>query len=302
MIRGFLAGCSLIALTVSAGAVDAYTPTPETAPWLFTGYIDLHGGFEAWHEDGTFDFFSDTYWDNANEGLFGAAGRAAIALSPAWSIQLDAWINWYSVSGHYSEGSGYQEFYDYSTSLPGFGGHLTYHTPGGSLIGILASIGDSWDGYGSAANVGIEAAHEFGNWRLYGQTGYTFGTGGEAAFDAATDWYAAGSTAYYFDPNLAVSVNGGIDLSSDNTGSGTTTFTWGARIEHKLASLPISGYLAYQGWCWDGSDPGGAATWNGTSHAFIAGVRFTFNQPTLRALNQAVGLVDMNSVYGDLPF
>ena len=35
-------------------------------------------------------------------------------------------------------------------------------------------------------------------------------------------------------------------------------------------------------------------------HRFVVGLRFFFNQSTLREINRGIGLVDMNPAYGDL--
>lgn len=297
-----LAGCSFVALTASAWAADYYPPTPETAPWLFSGYLDVHGGFSPWSESGTFDSGSATFDDHSNATIFGGAARAALAVAPSVSVQLDAWANSWSVNGHYEEVDGgfFEEDYSFSTSLYGFGGHLSYVTPEGTLVGVLASIGNSWAGYGGFANVGVEAVHNTMNWRLYGQAGYSFATGGDALLEAAQNPYVIAAATYYVTPDFSIGGNAGFDWWSDNSDGGTSgsTFSWGARIEHKLASLPISGYIAYQGWCWNGSD--GDAAWKGTSYSVVAGVRLAFGQDTLRGLDQAVGLVDANPVYGDL--
>ena len=102
---------------------------------------------------------------------------------------------------------------------------------------------------------------------------------------------------------MSISANLGADAFSSDLNGGTTVtgVTWGARFEYKPADMPFSGYVAYQGWWWDAEDNFPAA-WSGTEHALVVGMRIPFSSSgntTLRAMDDEVGLFDMNALYGE---
>ena len=77
--------------------------------------------------------------------------------------------------------------------------------------------------------------------------------------------------------------------------------TWGLRVEKKFDDMPVSLFVGYQGWAWDGTEDD-SWEWNGSSHTILVGARFAFGEgtETLQDLNATVGLRDMNPIYGDL--
>jgi hypothetical protein len=166
----------------------------------------------------------------------------------------------------------------------------------GGIGGIFASYGGA-SGAGNFATIGAEAFRDFGNWRVYGQAGYTGGVSGDASDANAKDWYGQGVVSYYFNPNLALSGNFGGDHYTESGGYGDTGLTWGVRFEYKLPKLPVSTYVAYQGW--HNSDSASYYEEHSTETTFIVGMRVLFGGKTLRDNDQNVGLTDMNQIYGE---
>jgi hypothetical protein len=280
-----LAG-GLLAAAGPALATDfsnmVYSPHP------ISGYVELRGGVESGSGSNSWD----GPWTE-NGGVFGGAGRVAVGLSPNLTVQADAWTNVFS---------GTSDVYgSYSDSYSGIAGHLSWRTMEGHLIGVFVSAGA--EGYGAFGTIGVEGVHNYGNWRFYGQAGVSGGFGGQAADESARDWYARGVVSYFFNPNLVLSGNLGIDQATDTSFGGTTIdgSTWGARLEYKPETMPVSVFAAYQGWHWSGSDHD-PSTWDGTEHALVAGVRILYDsngQTNLRQMANSVGLSDMNHAYGE---
>jgi hypothetical protein len=154
---------------------------------------------------------------------------------------------------------------------------------------------ESDDGF---VNVGLEAAHEFGAFRAYAQGGYTFAVDGDASDDNLDAWYGIGKLTYYFNDNFAISGLAGYAQSSSDFVD-EDDFAWGATIEAKPWDLPVSVYASYAGDHWEGDDIIGE--WDGTEHAFFAGLKFMANSGSIRERDQTVGLKDMNPIFGDLP-
>jgi len=215
------------------------------------------------------------------------------------SVQADAWTNVWTGSGSGNQG-GVPFSFDYTNPYSGIASHLTWRTME-HLVGVFASVGSVTD-RGAFGTVGVEAVHNFYNLRFYSQIGVSSAFSGSAADDSASDWYAEGVTAYYFTPNFRLSGNLGYDASSDNSAGGTAVDTtrWGARLEYKPDSMPVSGFLAYAGSSFNGSNHN-PDRWNGTENAVVAGIRILFDsngKATLRQLDDSVGLTDMNHSYG----
>jgi hypothetical protein len=293
MVVKHLAGSALFVLAAAAGATaaDFGSPgpvMPDAQP--IAGYVDVHGG-------GLFG--TDTYSDavppdeteTASGGIVGGAGRGAFTLGPGLTVQGDAWFDSFSLNVGGT---------DYQSSETGVGGHLAWHVPGGDdTLGVLASLGtnSSWDD-GFYSNIGVEAVHNAGNWRLYGQAGWTRGLTGDAAANADSDLYAALEAEYFINPNLFVSASLGADRSTW-PGAAQNELSWGARVEFKPDASPVSFYVAYQGWGWSTDYPTRPATDTGVEHEILVGLRVPFGVNTLQDMQTRVGLSDMNAIFGD---
>jgi hypothetical protein len=298
MLRCLLTG-GLIALAVPALAGnDTRVMNP---PHPMSGYVELRGGWDGGGGSGV-DDCCGPHHDAWNGDVVGGAGRVAVGLSPNTSVQADAWTNVWTGSGSGDQGGPFS--YSYSNAYSGIAVHLTRHTTEGHLVGVFASVGSVID-TGAFGTVGVEAVHNFNNLRFYGQFGVSGAFNGSAADDSTRDWYARGVTTFYLTPNFLVSGSLGYNTWSENTGGGTTVNTtiWGARLEYKPDSMPVSGFLEYAGSSSSGSDHN-PDTWSVKENAVVAGIRVLFGSNgnmTLRQLGDSVGLSDMNYAYGD-PF
>lgn len=313
--RVLFSAVGLGALTLSS-AVAAADPVPivdavALYPYSISGYVELRIGFDFGDESGTYDDGAPQSWDETWQGIvFGGAGRAAAMLTSDFSAQGDVWLNGWAWESTISDTGLPADFTATGNSMEGgAAAHLSWRPDSSMLIGVLASLGgETWAfngaGYGGTyGNVGLEGAIGDEIWRAYGQVGVTAALGGDAADDGVMDLYARGVFAYYLDPNLSVSANLGLDSYSSDADGGTTGtgVTWGARLEYKPADMPFSGFLAYQGWGWSGED-NFPSEWSGTEHAILVGMRVPFGADgaaTLRAMDDEVGLFDMNAIYGE---
>jgi len=285
-----------------AGGAQAADPIPivalpsvEPAPRCDTaGYVDAYvgAGYGRVFNPGNPDF--GALWGDV---AFGGAGRAAIQCSPRFSLQLDAWGDrWEGYWAYYDDAGPYSEPEYFERTTLGIGTHLTLHT-GRFLVGPLASIG-SVANVGTFANVGIEAAFNTERMRFEGQIGFTPALLGPAAAVDARDFYAQIGAAFYVRPNFSISANVGGDLYSDTSTWYRRTLSWGAKIEFSPRSMPVAFYVGYEGWHWgEGFDT--AYDYNyAWEHAVRVGIRFMVGADTLRELDEAVGLIDENAIYG----
>ncbi len=220
---------------------------------------------------------------------FGGAGRASLSCSPNFSIQLDAWgEHW---SGQWDDGF---EDGDWEDTWVGVGTHLTFRGAN-FFAGPLASIG-AVAGWGTFANFGVEAGFSSPMFRIQAQGGYTMALFGDAATDDVTDWYVQGVVAFYPTPHFSITGNVGYDVYTDNTPWIEGTLNWGARLEFQPPAIPVSFFVGYQGWWWNGTD-GGVLFETGIEHSFGAGIRFLVGEPDLRSLDDKVPLMDYNAIY-----
>jgi hypothetical protein len=312
----FLMGVSTVGLLAASPtlATDLMSPI-EDMPMMSSGampvgYIELNVGAsmgQADHSD------SDDWTSEWNEVDIGASGRVAIPVADPLILQLDASALGYR--GSYREcdadGNYCNDWSDYSGAGFGLAAHLAYKMDGG-LIGGMVSFGggaDSGSDFDGSVALALEAAKDMGNFRLYGQVGLVKAVTGYHADIGSSDVFAQGVLAYYIDPNFVLSANAGVEhWMDDYYDESGNQFTWGLRLEKKIDGTPASVYVAYQGWAWSGSgyDPDYYVnhSFDETEHAILAGIRFAFGDDgssTLQDLNNAVGLVDMNPIFGDLP-
>jgi hypothetical protein len=277
------------------GGASAQAAPAEPLP--FAAYFDIRGGGSTGNEAGTYDGGTDPYTEDWREGVAHVAGRAALGLTPLISAQFDTWTGaWQGHEHDWDDDYGDDE-YDYNGSYFGFGGHLTFNMTPNSRWGFLGSVGLS-DEYGTYGNIGIEGVHDFENLRLYIQAGFTPAISGQAQTYSSRYTHVTGLATYYFNPDFALT--GGVGFSRENADGYVDDDTrWTVRLEKKFASLPMTAYIQYQGLHWNGRDDN-PDSWSGTSQAVMIGLRFTAGRQTLRDLDQAVGLVDMNPEFGDV--
>jgi hypothetical protein len=298
MSRIVIAACAFFGLAATAAAGPS-TPSSTDLPSPFAAYFEVNGGENWGTEVGTQTGNPTSIHESWHDTQIVAAARGALTINTTTVLQFDVWNRTWR--GHERDnciGCGGIHEYDYGGWQTGYGGHLSFHTAPGTQWGVLASLGNSSYDDSPLANLGVEAAQDFSNWRLYGQAGYTFETS-PGSVDAPPDVYGVVAATYYLNPDFAISGNLGFDRQA-NDEAAWNTFSWGARIEHKLHDAPISVFAFYEGHSPNGSQPDDV-TWKETSQNIMGGLRFTFGKSTLRDLNEAVGLVDMNPLYGDIP-
>ena len=284
-------------------AADIVIDAPTPAASSLAGYVEVavggHFGNSEWGYPGI--NYGNDEW---NEILLTGAGRAAIPVAPQLTLQLDSWVR--SFSGETIECLASEDdcsTYDYSGYRVGGAAHLA-HAFDGVVIGSMVSLGargdeDYQEWWGTAA---LEGFVSFDQFRLYGQVGVTRGLTEYPGDNNSTSVFAKGDLAYYVDPNLRVSANAGIDrYTGDEWDREEYSASWGARIEKKFEDTPFSLFASYQGWVWSGEDNETSWKWNADSHTIKVGARFAFGQgtQTLQDLDRAVGLKDMNEIYGD---
>ncbi|MAZ16933.1 MAG: hypothetical protein CL535_11465 [Ahrensia sp.] len=278
--RLILATFMVTAIGGVATAADYAEPAAQYQAPLFFGYVDIHAGHYD-YDDGL-DIFDEA------DGLIGGAARLAVRMSPSFTLQGDLWTN--------MEMSDVNGSYDY----PGAALHVTWNPGDGRMLGAMGSIGED-NNRGRLANIALEGVHEMDRWRFYGQAGYMFGLTGSVDDTNDHYWYGAANATYFQTDNLALSASlGAAKQSYDFIGGPLEVryINWGLRAEIKHDTVPASAYFAYRGI----SSKVSSAIGDGSAvdHRFVVGLRFFFNQSTLREINRGIGLVDMNPAYGDL--
>jgi hypothetical protein len=284
----------------AASAADALPPilSPITAAPTpgcdVAGYVDAFAGYGWWNEWQTDLPEYEWVW---RELGFGGAGRAAIQCAPRFSIQLDAWAeHWSGVGQEIDYGVPIGSPVYFSSTWLGVAAHLTVHF-GGFAAGLLLSVGSVAD-WGTFGTVAAEAALNTEKIRLQGQAGFTMALFGDAALINARDYYAQLVAAFYPRPNMSFAATFGADFYQDDDPWVGFAFNWGARVELQPVQRHVAFYLAYQGWFWrdgPGNDPD---LYTGIEHVGALGIRFLIGAPTLREMDEQVGLADYNAIYG----
>ena len=294
MISKLLAGFAFVCFATSASAGPPPSMTPsQMIDSTFSGYFSVHGGLDAGRED----YLSPTSVSQWNDPVFGGAARGVVTVEPGFTIQGDVWTNIYD--GHDPSNTSNT----WTNNYPGAGVHATWTLQNGDSVGVLGSLGaysyssPSLSHTSTFANVGAEGVHNDGNWRWYGQVGMTNAIAGFAQTSSQHDVYAALDAMYFFDPNLVVSANVRGSYLTE-TGHTSPELAWGARLEYKPEGSPVSLYAQYQGWGWQDNYKSGE-TGKAIEGAILVGLRVPFGQTTVQDLDKTVGLVDMNSLFGD---
>jgi hypothetical protein len=279
-----LSGCVVVALAAcgatAASADDSGAATPSS---LIAGYVEGHGAWESG---------SSTHYDPSADGTgtwadtqIGGSARGAVSFGTNWSLQGDLWAG--SVLG--------------SNAVEGGAtGHVTWHSPGdAALLGVFGSLGQGGWEAGQVGTAGVEAVLNGARWRLYGQAGIVGGLSGDASDHGERDAYTTLSADYFFNPNFFVSGNIGADKWTENTGDASPEISWGARIEFKPDVSPVSFFAAYEGYGFKSTYHDTPAYDQGVDNVFFAGLRIPLGVGTLQQMQHAVGLADLNPMYGD---
>jgi hypothetical protein len=298
----------------SAAYADGQTNHAGSLNWgqNISGYFDVHGGSDF----GFDDFFlfgtpgGSVEWQQDD---IGGAARVAAQLSARFSVQGDIWANDFGTTQR--------------NTYFGAAVHATFDPTGHDQIGPFASIGGEHmrDFVQHSltrldmTNIGLEWAHNADHWRLYGQVGYSSNID-DMAFIEGWDpqWreipfdntYAALVGTYYFTPNLALSAKFAVDkyeTSGVNWVVNNYELHWGAKLEYKPESLPIIGYVAYEGRHESFDDKGkipadDGFSGDGVETVVMAGIRLAIGQGTIQGLYEHAGLADLNPAFGDFSY
>lgn len=269
-------------------AIAGFAPTVASAgaPSGWAGYIDLGASGIFGGEWG--NYFDTFGWDGS---VLHATGKVATDLAPSFTVQGDASANYWSERASYGD--------TWSALFDDFAAHASWHPSANSLIGGFASYGGG-DG-ASYGTFGVEAQHWMGATRVYGQLGFLSQLGSD---ETASVPYVEGVLTHYFDPNVAVSVFAGYDHATGDNGTAWAQddFNLGARLELKPSAAPMTVYVSYLGFGSHGAYAGNDV-YNQSQQQVSFGIRVPLGGGggTLKALDQAVGLSDMNPWYGEMP-
>ena len=282
-------GCSALAFAAlgatAAAAADAGKGSPSVP--TIAGYIEGHGAWEWGSSTNYNPNPGPTYpWSDRQ---FGGSARAAIHVVPNWSFQGDAW----TATAFFPDGS--------SGSDSGVSGHVTWRSMNGAaMIGVLGSLGSGGFNSGDFGTAGLEAVINANRWRFYGQAGVAAGLTGDASSAGERDVYGTLSANFFFTPNFFLSANIGTDRWTQSNGDSSSEITGGAKLEFKPDMSPVSFFVAYEGFGFR-SDYGATTNYDkGTDQIVLAGIRIPLGVNSLHDLQSAVGLADLNPLFGDL--
>jgi hypothetical protein len=265
MLRALLFATTMLLAAPALAADFSFADAGPTAEERqIAALLDVQGGYSWFDED--FGPYEASHVD--------FAGRANVWLNRSLSLQFDAWDE-----ELYFEGGG-------DVSMYGGAVHASFRDPSSHLVGVLASIGNSFGG--DYANVGAEGQVYLGNLTLYGQAGYGWGYDNA---DGQTMPYVHLVARQFLNPDLMIEGQAG--YASFDTGAGSTDVVrWETRIEGRLPRTPLSAYVAYQGMY---EDSGGGSL---TENAIVGGIRL-MTAPSLLANDRSgASLVDYNPLFG----
>lgn len=244
---------------------------------------------------------------SANASLATGMGRSFYDLAQPWSIDpvvgeahVGALIGSFGIQADLWGGADKYVYFDGdspSARYFGAGLHLNARSADG-LIGGLVSVGVTPDGYNATMlNTAIEAQRNLGNFTLGAQAGYTqtLETRAKSNFTMSEPegWYVHGIARWFAGANLMVAGDAGYSGLSDANDDHADAWRWGARIEYKPDAIPVSGFLAYQGYDWRQSGSTSVA------HVFLVGVSLIGGDNSLAARYRgAAALDDRNILYG----
>lgn len=276
MIRLAIAGALAAAATV-AHAEDA---VPGSAPILASGLSANVSASGLWAIAGPV---------GADPWYIGVlAGEAHVgAIRGSMGISADVWAG----RAHYA----FVNDTTTTASVLGAGVHVNKRFDDG-LFGGLVSVGASPNGYNATfLNTALEAQKDFGRLTVGAQAGYTqtlASTTAMYSLQAPDAWYAHGVARWFATDNLMLAGDLGYAGFTDANSADGDAWRWGARLEYKLRSAPVSAFVAYQGVHW--RQPGMTAY----LHGVMVGVSLIGGDETLAARYRGpAGLEDRNPFY-----
>lgn len=285
MIRSvYVAG---FAVALACGSASAADLVAEASPQRYGSVsgnlavwgqiVSPKGYLEQW-DDGDIDHY-DCNSDAGNfcdsSGGLGGDARLHIALGNAHAVQLEALGDWHEVFDNDDE--------DEHALLFTAGGHWIYRTEAmafGAFGGasFARHLSESSDSRTAMAFGGGEVAAFFGNTTLFGQLGYGSGLAGEDYVESIA--FGRAGARYFFTENDRIEGWVGYGHSGKAEQDDDAKLDWfqlAANYERQLSSLPLSGFVGYQGDYlkrqemegWDDYE----RTW---AHTFKVGARWSF--------------------------
>lgn len=277
-------------------AALALLSTNATAQEMgLTGVISTDLGLQSIHynREG-----SSWYVSDSQTKLFTLDAKLGIAVSPEFSIQIDAWAQ--SASGTVI-GQDYVRSYEYDweTMLAGAAIHGTYHIDdfyvGGAISGgglSYKEVGYTADRHGFAT-VALEAGYNAEQYRVAGQLSYTGAVTDDAKNNKSNAWVAGLEGTYYLTPDMSVTARS--IYEHETYDEGFRDLSWGVEGRYKLEDKPLILSLSYSNRIDTFQDAG---AYRATMHSVFAGIKIPFgaSSTNLRDLDRAVGL-DLNPYY-----
>lgn len=257
LIRLLTSSAALVFAATVANAADmpvkARPVLPEAAPQV-SGYVEVYGGWASTRFSASECIVGgpcDTFSQRIRGWALGGAGRGNYWIAPNMSVQLDA----------QAEGTSY-EIDVGPTSINSsnhsylIGGHMNWRDSQRGLIGVFAGAGDAGglSFLGSQRHVvaGGEAQLYWNQFTFYVQGGYDTVTGD--SFIEPSAWFVRGTGRYFLTPNTMLEgtvlyANGEVDFREIGPAVswGFDTWLWEAKLEHRFATTPFSGFVKYRG-------------------------------------------------------
>lgn len=272
---------SALAADIAPVVIPAPVVVPVAAPATLSAYVETFAGLMLLFEP---EDVVALALDGPPVYGFGGAAHVAWQPGPAFSFQADAWIERWR--------------FEMEPDLTwGVAGHATFRR-GTMQAGGLVSVGHGYFG-GTYVNLGGEAAVGADRLRIRTQGGYVIAIGGSPLGYGSRDVYSQTVVTFYPRPNIAVSVNGGVDYywERDYLPAGEYTsigLNGGTRLEFQPEGRRFSVFAAYQ------------LEWRNefnnddidTAHIFGVGLSLMFGHADLRSRDRAIGLADNNPMFG----
>jgi hypothetical protein len=256
---------SVAAFTLTATLANAADMPAKARPVIppvverASGYVEVYGGWASTRTGGAicelgvgcFEDFSDRF----RGGVLGGAGRGNYWISPNMSVQLDA----------QAEGTSYRvtdgpDRFNVSNHSYLIGGHINWRDLERGLLGVFAGAGDAGGGFNPAqrhAVFGGEAQLYWNQFTFYVQGGYDTTVGTGPFLSDVNAWFVRGTGRYFLTPNTLLEgtvlyAKGEVEFSSvfgppvAVTTQDFHTWLWEAKLEHRFAATPFSGFVKYR--------------------------------------------------------
>jgi hypothetical protein len=264
MKKTLLGAAVVVALSGgSAFAADAARPIftpPPPAPNPLSGYLEVYGS-AAWQGD---------YWGTDYDpwtGL-GGAGRVNWMTGPNMSIQLD-----FAAQGEQEPADYYHaDFIETALHISNRNDRRLF----GAFLGLTMTSEYYNYGWDYAGMVGVEAQHYMGNVTVYGQVGYQKMFRGY--YDGADNFgffFAQLEGRFFIGQNTKLAANVGVVSGDLWDAYPITAITFGAEVEHKMMSGPLSVFARLDGFTTSSQSQ------NLTEYSVKGGVKLHLGQATL---------------------